>query len=243
MENDSKPSVIVAYGDAMVLRALRRTLEDAGMRVLSTVDSGREAFEAVVRNLPDVLLIDRELADESGIEVTQRLRRMGQRLHIVVLSKRGDVDTALEALMAGANGYLTKDLGFDRLQRSLAATLAGEAVISRKLVGQVIDWLREESWASKQAEAMESSFAQLTPREWEVLDQLRGRRTTTEIAEALGISPETVRTHVKHVLHKTGSSDRRDAVARARQLNGEAAKSRTGAADPPGRSDFESRIE
>jgi two-component system nitrate/nitrite response regulator NarL len=185
-------------------------------------------------------LIERELSDESGVEVTRRLRRMGQRLRIVVLSVRQDVDTALEALMAGANGYLTKDAGFDRLPRTMAATLAGEAVISRKLVGRVLDRLREQS---EDAEATEPSFARLTPREWEVLDLLCRRRTTAEIAATLGISPETVRTHVKHVLHKTGSSNRREVVEARRSWDAGAGRGSSGMVRPSGRHLPPSRIE
>jgi DNA-binding NarL/FixJ family response regulator len=117
------------------------------------------------------------------------------------------------ALRAGASGYLLKDLHPRRLPRALRATLAGEVALPRALVARIVDEFRDRS-PLRRSSAVEGPGARLTSREWQVLDLLGEGLTSEQIARRLVISPITVRTHTRAILHKLQVSDRDELIRR-----------------------------
>jgi DNA-binding NarL/FixJ family response regulator len=115
----------------------------------------------------------------------------------------------LIGLRTGAAGYLTKDLDVDVLPRALHGVLAGEAAISRRLSMRLVEQLRQQP---DHVGGLRPVKSPLTPREWEVLELIAQANTTDQIAQALVLSSETVRSHVKNILRKLGVRSREEAV-------------------------------
>jgi DNA-binding NarL/FixJ family response regulator len=126
-----------------------------------------------------------------------------------------DDELALLALRAGAAGFLSKELEIETLPRALEGLRQGEAAISRKLTLSLIERLRETPGDASSLRPVKSP---LTAREWEVIDLLKGSKTTDQIADELVLSRETVRSHVKNILRKLKVRTRQDAVARADEM-------------------------
>ena len=122
-----------------------------------------------------------------------------------------DPDEALRALAAGASGYLSKDLELDALPRAIAAVVAGEAAVSRRLTSHLVEHFREQP-------QLRPIKGPLTAREWEVVGLMGPDRTTVEIADTLVISAETVRSHVKSIMRKLGVHSRHEAPEAAERL-------------------------
>ena len=116
-------SIVIADADPLARRLISRVLEQAGMTVVAEVCSGAEAGVPVLRHAPDVVLLDRPDA----------VRALHPYAPVVVLACHADPDEAVRALVAGASGYLSKDLELDALPRAVAAVAAGEAAVSRRL--------------------------------------------------------------------------------------------------------------
>jgi len=167
------------------------------------------------------VLIDIGFPHLEGIAVARQLRRQFPATRMVFCSITDDEDTAVHALRVGAVGYVRKDLEYGPLSRALRGALAGEAAISRQLGMRLIEELYQQS--EPQAR-LRPAGGELTGREWEVLDLLIDGASTAEIAKALGLALETVRSHVKHVLRKLGVGSRGEAIDIARRLRGAAAE-------------------
>jgi DNA-binding NarL/FixJ family response regulator len=207
-----RPKVLIADDDPLVRRILRDALEGDGFCVVAEAGTGREAAELVVHYQPDLLVLDLVMPDGDGIDVIRRVRAVGTETPIVVLTASADDEAALQALRAGAVGFLGKEVALTDLSRALHAALNGEAAISRKLGRALVDRLRTLPDGQIGIRPVRS---RLTPREWEVLDLLCANRSTHEIAATLVLSIETVRSHVKSILRKMGVKNRAEAVAMA----------------------------
>jgi DNA-binding NarL/FixJ family response regulator len=194
-------TIVTVDADPLARRLIRSVLEQAGMSVLAEAGSGAEAVPLVLRHAPDVVLLDRADA----------VRAIHPHAPVVVLACEEDEDAALRALTAGAAGYLSKDLELDALPRTLAAVAAGEAAVSRRLTGQLVERLREQP-------QLRPIKGPLTAREWEIVSLLAPDRSTGDIADTLVISAETVRTHVKSIMRKLGVHSRHEAPEAAERL-------------------------
>ena len=208
--------VLLADDDPLVRRILRDTLQDAGFIVVAEAGTGREAVELAVHYEPDLVVVDLGMPDGDGLDVVQRLRaRFVDELAVVVLTSRDDDHVAFDALRAGAAGYLLKETALDGLPAALRAAARGEAAISRRLGARLIEHLRS---TPQHGIGLRPVRSPLTPREWEVLDQLCEGHSTDEIARELVLATETVRTHVKNILRKLEVRTRGDAVALATRM-------------------------
>jgi len=207
--------VIVCDDDPLVRRLVRDALQLAGIVVIAEASGGREALELTRHYRPEVVLMDVAMPGMDGIEATRRIVAEVPQTRVVLLTGSKDDELALSGLRAGAVGYLTKDVPIESISQALRDADAGEAAISGHLSMKLVERLRLVPEASVGTRPVRSV---LTSREWEVLDLLCGAESTDEIAEALVLSAETVRSHVKNLLRKLGVSSREQAVALAANL-------------------------
>jgi NarL family two-component system response regulator LiaR len=203
---------IIADDDPFARRVIRDVLEKARVTVVAEARNGREAVELVVYYRPDVVLMDVVMPEIDGILATRRiLKQLPDQLVIVLTGTDDEEDElGLQAIHAGAAGFLSKDVDIDALPRAIDAVKRGEAAISRKMTMRLIERLRR---APNGSAGMRPVKSPLTAREWEVIDLLGAGMSTDGIAGDLVLSTETVRSHVKNILRKLGVSSREEALA------------------------------
>jgi len=207
--------VVVADDDPVVRRALRDAIQRAGIVVIAEAPGGREAVELSAHYRPDVILMDLLMPGTDGIDATREILARQPDAKILMVSSSEDEALELLALRVGACGFLSKSVDIEAIPRAIRAAHAGEAVIRRALTSRLVDALRR---TREDGAGIRPVRSPLTEREWEVLDLLCQGMSTDDIADALVLSSETVRSHVKSVLRKLRVSSRRDAVAAAHQL-------------------------
>jgi two-component system, NarL family, response regulator LiaR len=209
--------VILADDDPLARRVIRDTLQAAGITVVAEAANGREAVELGLFYRPDVVVMDYMMPEVDGLEATRRLQAAAPEVRIVMLTGSADEELGLRGLAAGATGYLTKDVELDALPRALRGTLAGEAAISRRLALKLVEHYKRERAGR---EGLRPIRSPLTDREWEVADLLCAGAGTEDIARALVLSTETVRSHLKRIFRKLGVRSRAEAVRAVEDLRG-----------------------
>ncbi|HET9949539.1 MAG TPA: response regulator transcription factor [Longimicrobiales bacterium] len=195
----SGPRVIVADDHAVVRQGIRSVLEAVdGLEVVAEAASGDEAL-ALARELePDVVVLDVTMPGKTGLEVARELRDAGSAARVLVLSMHEEPEYVLEAVRAGADGYVLKDVPPSELRAAVTAVHEGREYFSARVTHQLSIGLREEIEREQRRSRLES----LTPREMEVLLLVAEGKTSRGIAEQLGISPRTVETHRERVMAK-----------------------------------------
>lgn len=205
------PRVLVADDHPPTRAGVRRVLEADGFVVCAEASTGDEAVEAAVREQPDVCLLDVRMPGGGGVAAAAAIGRKLPDASIVMLTVSRDDADLFDALRAGAQGYLLKDVDRDALPGALRSVLAGEAQLPASLVARVLDEFRERQ-GRRRALLRDRPSVQLRPREWEVLQLLRDGLSTAEIAERLFIAEVTVRSHTSAILRKLRVPDRAAAV-------------------------------
>jgi DNA-binding NarL/FixJ family response regulator len=214
--SDPAVTVVVADDDPLARRLISHTLTKAGVRVVDEAVSSQEAVMRSLLHCPDVLVLDIFTPGREGIDAIRRLRvATSDRVAVLALSSGTDVDLAIEAFRAGAQGYLSKEVGLDPLPQAVRALADGEAVIPRRLGSLLLQELRA---GRSDTIGLRPVRSPLTPREWEVFDLLCEGHTTETIAARLVLSTETVRSHVKRILRKLHVRNRAEAVAQGPRL-------------------------
>jgi DNA-binding NarL/FixJ family response regulator len=158
---------------------------------------------------PDVALIAADLPG-GGTEAARRLVSLYPRVRVIVLSPELGGDELLEAVLAGAAGYLAKDMSLERLPHAIRGVLAGEVALPRRHADKLLAELRRRDAARERVAAR--TGASLTDREWDVLQLLGEGASTAEIAARLRISQVTARRHISSLLAKLGVDDRASAA-------------------------------
>ena len=209
--------VMVVDDQALVREGLTTLLEAAsGIEPVASAADGEEAVRLASRHRPDVVLMDLRMPKLDGVEATRQIRSALPDTEVVVLTTHADEASILEALGAGARGYLTKDAGIAEISRAVLAaaehlTLLDPVVHSRLLAAA------SSSSAAKSPTPVAQLPDDLTAREAEVLTLIAQGLSNREIAAQLVVSEATVKTHVNHVLRKIGARDRAQAVHYAYQ--------------------------
>ena len=200
-------TTVVVADDQRIVREGLATLLGllAGIEVVGTASDGEEAIELVERLRPDVVLMDLRMPRCDGVAATRRLRELGSPTQVVVLTTYADDRSVVEALRAGARGFLTKDAGAEEIERAVAAVVRGEAAIDPSVQHHLVDAV------AGVGELPDG----LTPREGEVLALIAQGLSNGEIAARLVVSEATVKSHVNHLFAKTGVRDRAQAVSYA----------------------------
>jgi DNA-binding NarL/FixJ family response regulator len=185
------------------------------VEVVGFAADGDEAVALAADLLPDIVLMDLRMPRCDGVEATRQLRDRVPRTTVVVLTTYADDRSVIDALRAGARGYLTKDASGADIRRALRQVLDNHAVIDPAVQHHVIDAIA----TLPAAQADQSPLpAGLTPREAEVLSLIAAGLSNREIATRLVVSEGTVKSHVNHLLAKIGARDRAQAVTYAYQL-------------------------
>jgi DNA-binding NarL/FixJ family response regulator len=204
-------SVVIADDHSLVRQGLRRYLEMAGdIEVLGEASNGAEVLRMIDNGAgePDVVLLDIRMPEMDGLEAARRIKLRHPDVGIIILTAYDDRQFVVEAVRAGARGYVLKARDAEHLIQTVRLVANGNMVIDPQLVVALAEELSVATGRDKKAET-------LTAREVEVLQLLAFGHTNKDIAEQLFISPDTVKTHLEHIFDKLGTSDRTAAVAEA----------------------------
>jgi DNA-binding NarL/FixJ family response regulator len=199
--------VVIADDQPMMRAGFKTVLEATGtIEVVAEAENGEEAVRAAREHAPDVVLIDIRMPEMDGIEATRRMPNQ----RVLILTTFGLDEYIIDALRAGASGFLLKDAPTHEVIAAVRAVAAGDAVLSPAITRQLLDQVgrRLPAPVSKAPDAV----AALTDREREVLRMMAGGMSNAEIAEALVVSEATVKSHVSNLLGKLGLRDRVQAV-------------------------------
>ncbi|UYP19279.1 response regulator transcription factor [Rhodococcus sp. Z13] len=189
------------------MTALLSTLD--GIEVVCQASSAREALEVVTGEF-DVVLMDIELGDGSGIDVTRSLVRQWPHVRVLMVTMHEDEDVLVASIRAGASGYLVKGADPSGVERAVRAVADGEMIVGASVAAKALAALATSRSLAPAA------FPELTEREREILDLVARGLDNATISRRLVLSQKTVRNHVSNVLGKIGAPDRATAIVRAR---------------------------
>jgi DNA-binding NarL/FixJ family response regulator len=206
----SHEKVVLVEDQLLVRTAVRRLLEAEGFEVVSEAVDAAAGTEAVIRERPDICLMDINIPG-GGIKATREITRRAPGTTVVMLTASSDHEDLVDSVRAGASGYLLKDMNPERLPEALRGVLAGEAAVPRELMAHLITDLQTQG--RRRTVVGKNGRAELTAREFEVLDMLCDGLSNAAIGERLAISQVTVRRHTSSVVRKLGARDRDEAVA------------------------------
>jgi len=196
---DERLRVVIADDHAVVRQGIRIVLEEVpGLKVVAEAADGDAALKLTKEHGPDVVVLDVTMPGKTGLEVAKELRDSGQKVGILILSMHDDPEYVLQAVRAGADGYVLKDVAPAELRRAIANVSQGREFFAERVTHQLSVGLRAELEREQKRSRVES----LTGREVEVLLRIADGRTNREIGEELGISPRTVETHRERVMTK-----------------------------------------
>jgi DNA-binding NarL/FixJ family response regulator len=211
-DGDTSELTIVLADDEVATRAgLRRALEPNGMRVVAEVANAAGAVGAALKLRPDVCVLAVRMPG-NGIAAARQISRALPATKIVMLAASERHDDLIAAIRAGAHGYLLKTMSAACLPNAIRGVVHGEAAVSRAMTMRLIQEFREGGRRRRLQLSVLDEGVVLTAREFEVLERLRNRERTAEIAADLGISEVTVRRHISAILHKLGTPNRRSAI-------------------------------
>jgi DNA-binding NarL/FixJ family response regulator len=207
--------VIVADDDPFARRLIKGVLEHAEMVVVAEAKDGREAVELGLQHRPDVIVMDAIMPGLDGVLATRTIIKALPDQLVVMLTSAGEDQLGLLALQAGAVGFLSKDSDIDGLPGALEGVRSGEAAISRQMTRTLIERIRN---GHDRQSGLRPVNGPLTPREWEIIDLLAPGHSPNHVADALVLSLETVRSHIKNIMRKLDVHSRADALAAAERL-------------------------
>ena len=207
--------VVLVDDQTLVRRGIRSLLELAGdVTIAAEAADGDEALDVIRREQPDVILLDVRMPKKTGVEVLRALQSDGVVPPVILLTTFDDDEVLLEAVKAGARGYLLKDVSLERLTEAIRAVARGGTVIRPAVTERV---LRGLDHVRRDFDALEPPDP-LTKREVEILRLMAGGYSNREIADALGTAEGTVKNHASSILAKLGVRDRTRAVLKALEL-------------------------
>jgi DNA-binding NarL/FixJ family response regulator len=203
-------SVFIVDDHSFFRSGLRSLLAEHGFEVVGEAPSGEAALPLIERRRPDVIVMDLNMPGMSGAETTRRVCERDGAPAVLVLTVSTAQGDLIDALEAGAAGYLLKDSAPDEIARGIRSTLEGDTPISPRVAGILVE--RARGWPGRSAGAEQVA---LSERELEVLRLLAEGRDNREIAERLFISPTTVKRHVSTIFSKLGVANRVQAAIEA----------------------------
>ncbi|MEI6152854.1 MAG: response regulator transcription factor [Deltaproteobacteria bacterium] len=197
-----KIHILLADDHVLVRAGIRSLLEQmSGIEVIGEAGDGREAVKLIRQLKPDIVLMDVAMAQMNGIEATARIKKAYKDVRVIILSMYSNEEYVLQALQAGASGYLLKDAATLELELAVRAVSRNETYLSPGVSKHVIDSYRKRILTDQQP------ADQLTPRQREVLQLIAEGRTTKEIASILKIAIKTVETHRTQMMERLNIHD------------------------------------
>ena len=204
------PTVLLVDDHDLFRTGLRTLLEEQGIHIVAEASDGAAAVARVREHAPDVVLMDINMPVMNGVEATREITRLAPLSHVVVLTISDDDGDVIDAVLAGASGYLLKDASVDELLRGIQAAAAGDSLMSPTIASKVIQRVRAASPGDTGRPR-----AELSERELDVLRLVANGKDNAHIARELHISPKTVKNHISNILMKLGIENRIQAAVYA----------------------------
>ena len=204
--------VVVVDDHDLFRTGLKNLLEEQGVNVVGEAPNGQTAIRLASDLAPDVIVMDLNMPGLTGVETTRKLAGIAPLTRVVVLTISADDDDVMDAVMAGACGYLLKDSSIQDLITGIRAAAAGESLISPQIAAKVLQRLRAQS---SNEDAAATIRAELSDREIEVLKLIANGKDNAQIARELFISPKTVKNHISNILMKLQIDNRIQAAVYA----------------------------
>lgn len=199
-----KIRVILVDDHALVRLGLMTLINDQpDMTIVGEAGTGAEAVRLVERLKPEVALMDIRLPGEGGLEATRQISERFPQTRVIMLTSFADEELVVQAIRAGAAGYLLKEVGNDEVLNAIRSAAAGKAVLDASTTARLFQRVRKSERQSD-----EDAFRDLSTRELDVLREVAQGKTNGEIAAVLHLSEKTVRNHVSAILDKLHFSNR-----------------------------------
>src|ERR1700693_4056469 len=211
MATEKRPPLrVMLVDDHEIVRDGIRAVLDAQDDIVVTSEAGsvREAIDEAARTRPDVVVMDVRLSDGSGIEATREIRAKHPNTRVLMLTSFADDEALFASIMAGASGYVLKQVKSGDLLRAIRAVGAGESLLDPAVTSAVLDRLRKGKHLMK-----DERLARLSPQEERILTQVADGRTNREIGEDLNLAEKTVKNYVSSILSKLEVARRAEAAA------------------------------
>lgn len=202
--------VLIVEDQLQILEQQKRLLQGFDeIEIVATARNGQDALEHCKTKAPDIVLLDLGLPDIDGIEVTKKIKSQWPKIEILIFTIFDDEDRVLQAVRAGASGYLLKGVPADRIVEALKEVIQGGSIIQPQLARALLRRFQQPKAAIK---------SPLTPRESEILTLIAKGLSNRGAAESLNLSRATIRTHLEHIYAKLEVSNRTEAVTEAIRL-------------------------
>ncbi len=210
MNNETAPIRVALVDDhGLCRRGLTELLTNRyGIQVVGATDSPVELDTLLVEQKPDLVVMDLRMDPINGLQLLEKIRKDGHQTPVVILTMSDTESDLASALRAGVRGYLLKDMTPDDVVDGIRRVAAGEMVVAPSMTAKMIGILQKGGTK----EDYQNSLKQLTDREQEILELLADGSTNKAIARTLGISNDTVKQHVRHILNKLNLSSRVEAA-------------------------------
>jgi DNA-binding NarL/FixJ family response regulator len=212
VEEEAPVRVLLVDDHDLFRTGLRNLLEEQGVEIVGEAADGGHAVRLVRELAPDVVVMDLNMPGVSGVEATRQVTTAAPLTRVVVLTISDQDADVLDAILAGACGYLMKDASLDELMAGIRAASIGESLISSHIAGKVLQRVRA---TSSQPEIEEAIRTELSDREIQVLKLIANGKDNSMIAGELHISPKTVKNHISNILMKLQIENRIQAAVYA----------------------------
>jgi two-component system nitrate/nitrite response regulator NarL len=211
-KDHDEPRVLLVDDHDLFRTGLVNLLSEQGVHVIGEAPNGETALRLVRDLAPDVVVMDLNMPGISGVDATREITTVAPRTRVLVLTISVDGADVVDAVMAGACGYLLKDASIQQLVAGIRAAAAGESLISPQIAAKVLQLLRAQNTADGKADPIQ---ADLSDRELDVLKLIAIGKDNAEIAQELFISPKTVKNHISNILMKLQIENRIQAAVYA----------------------------
>ena len=208
----ANPRVLLVDDHDLFRTGLRNLLEEQGVAVVGECDNGTDALRAVRERAPDVVVMDLNMPGISGVEATRQISMIAPLTRVLVLTISDQDTDVMDAILAGACGYLLKDASITELMQGINAAAIGESLVSPTIASKVLQRVRASSASHREAELIQS---ELSDREIQVLKLIANGKDNAMIAAELHISPKTVKNHISNILMKLQIENRIQAAVYA----------------------------